>query len=613
MVEDKILKTMQRQLDDVLRSYKEKMVKKHGIVFFPLLLSVNYRQNDKHDYTSSNGGLIKDNKKREGILTVEARIFDLNHPELGHSTGYSTENVSIEYNARNLGRVMRNCFNTSILHACNLYLEAMSGELDSRDIKLNKLSKEDPVNFEENEKKLQIDHKSLVDILNKSTNRIFSGDEIVDNAIADFSYLKSDRRYISIENLVDNPKDLENMKTQKSAVKTSEVFTYTNLAVQFDDIEGRTLKHYVSFANLTMKNPDDEKIISGATERLNKIVQETKNAEIQDSGYYKIIFGGHATGTLFHEAIAAHMLSGQYIKDNESTVFKDKIGKKVLPLFISIEDDPTLDGEWGSYKIDEEGVFSKKAVLVENGVLKEYLHDRSTAAHFSEEDKRLKSNGHSRCDVSIEDVDEDESEPEPRASNIIVKNAIILPKEELFKRAVSDCKAEGDDYFLFVPNAYMGQVEVEDGGLELDRDSMVMYRVYFEKVDDNVAAKFKMEDLRFVPVTSAKILGTPYSVLNKIKAMGGEMETSIGFCGSDSGWVRIAEQAPMAYGEVEVEKLGGETNPMRLIDREDSNGEEDENLETLIDEQKEEHRKNEEEKKLDKKEEKEEKPKEEKK
>lgn len=577
MVEDKILDYMQRQILGVMRSYKAKPITQNGITFYPQLLSINYRQNRENNYSSVNGGLVDiiEGKMDCGIR-VEVRMVDLNHLDNGNSTMYFENKVPIEYNPRNFGAFIRDCFDTAIIHACNHYLEEMSKQITSRDIKLEKLSKEEPVVFEEPERKIEFNKQDIIEFLNSSSGKLFRTDKMVDSATTKYGSLESIRRYVSIENILDenSKNDIEQIKMQKSVIKTSEARTWFVEAIELDDAEGRHLEYTTSLTNATFVNPDEKKSAQKITEELVDLINKIKCSAVQESGFYKIIFGGAATGTLFHEAIAAHLLSAKYIMENESTVFKDKLGKKVLPKFISVHDKPNLEGGWGSYKFDEEGIPAQDIVLVENGILKSYLFDRSSAAFFSK-DTEIKSNGHSRINHSMKPDDEEEM-PEPRCSNIVVETSGLLTKEELFKMAVADCMRDGDSYFLFVPRASVGEVDIEEGDITISRDSLWMYQVHFEKADLN---NFRIDDLVFTPVTSAKIIGTPYSVLNMIKAMGGETGVDVGMCGSTSGWVPVQSNAPMAYGMAEIEKIGGETNPKRLIDREDEAKEEGEKKE----------------------------------
>ncbi len=73
-----------------------------------------------------------------------------------------------------------------------------------------------------------------------------------------------------------------------------------------------------------------------------------------------------------------------------------KLGKEVLPTFISVADDPTMTSfgnTWlsGSYQFDDEGQKARRVQLIDEGVLMTFLMSRLPIASFSA------SNGHGRA------------------------------------------------------------------------------------------------------------------------------------------------------------------------------------------------------------------------
>ena len=88
-----------------------------------------------------------------------------------------------------------------------------------------------------------------------------------------------------------------------------------------------------------------------------------------------------ATGVVFHE-IFGHRIEGQREKrENEGQTFREKIGQKVLPEFLSVHADPTARKLGplelaGYYKFDNEGVKARRVTIVENGILKNFLMSR---------------------------------------------------------------------------------------------------------------------------------------------------------------------------------------------------------------------------------------------
>ncbi len=101
------------------------------------------------------------------------------------------------------------------------------------------------------------------------------------------------------------------------------------------------------------------------------------SAKKAPGGRMPVIISSEAGGTMIHEAIG-HGLEADLVQQGLS-VFSDKIGQKVASPTITIIDDSTLSGKRGSFAFDDEGVNSQKTVLVENGILKGYMHSRLTS------------------------------------------------------------------------------------------------------------------------------------------------------------------------------------------------------------------------------------------
>jgi predicted Zn-dependent protease len=79
-----------------------------------------------------------------------------------------------------------------------------------------------------------------------------------------------------------------------------------------------------------------------------------------------------AAGVVFHEAVGHRLEGERQIDDDEGQTFKEKVGKKIIPDFLSIIDDPSkksFNGThlMGYYPFDDQGVPGEKTVLVENG------------------------------------------------------------------------------------------------------------------------------------------------------------------------------------------------------------------------------------------------------
>lgn len=98
------------------------------------------------------------------------------------------------------------------------------------------------------------------------------------------------------------------------------------------------------------------------------------------AGKFPVIFHPSITGLLTHEAIghnaeADHVLNG-------TSIIEGKLGTKIASDLVTIIDDSTIPGKWGSFNYDSEGTPGARRVLIENGVLKGYMHSLETAARM---------------------------------------------------------------------------------------------------------------------------------------------------------------------------------------------------------------------------------------
>ncbi len=82
-------------------------------------------------------------------------------------------------------------------------------------------------------------------------------------------------------------------------------------------------------------------------------------------------------GVLFHEA-CGHCLEADFIT-NGSSAYANLVGERVGPDLLTAVDDGTIPGRRGSIRFDDEGTPSQKTVLIENGILKEYMWDLTEA------------------------------------------------------------------------------------------------------------------------------------------------------------------------------------------------------------------------------------------
>ena len=91
----------------------------------------------------------------------------------------------------------------------------------------------------------------------------------------------------------------------------------------------------------------------------------------------EVVLGPGWPGILLHEAIG-HGLEGDFNRKGTSA-FSGLMGSKVAASGVTVVDDGTLNGRRGSLTIDDEGTPSRRTVLIEDGILVGYMHDRMNA------------------------------------------------------------------------------------------------------------------------------------------------------------------------------------------------------------------------------------------
>lgn len=98
------------------------------------------------------------------------------------------------------------------------------------------------------------------------------------------------------------------------------------------------------------------------------------------AGEMEVVMSAGESGILLHEAIG-HAFEADFNR-KKTSIFSDKMGKKIAESFINIYDDGTLLSNRGALNIDDEGNPTEKTPLVREGILTSYIHDRISANFY---------------------------------------------------------------------------------------------------------------------------------------------------------------------------------------------------------------------------------------
>lgn len=97
-----------------------------------------------------------------------------------------------------------------------------------------------------------------------------------------------------------------------------------------------------------------------------------------------VIVGPEVAGITAHESCghpfeADRILGREAAQAGESFVNPDMVGHTVGTALVNIAEDPTIEGSYGFYRYDDEGVKAKKRLLIKEGKINEFLSNRETA------------------------------------------------------------------------------------------------------------------------------------------------------------------------------------------------------------------------------------------
>ncbi|MCH1490845.1 MAG: TldD/PmbA family protein [Ilumatobacteraceae bacterium] len=107
------------------------------------------------------------------------------------------------------------------------------------------------------------------------------------------------------------------------------------------------------------------------------------------SGQLPVVIAQGTGGVLFHEA-CGHGLEADHIAKGAS-VYAGRVGELVASPLVTLVDDGTVDGEWGTRSFDDEGQPTRRNVLIEDGVLVDYMWD-----HIRARDEQRSPSGNGR-------------------------------------------------------------------------------------------------------------------------------------------------------------------------------------------------------------------------
>jgi TldD protein len=241
------------------------------------------------------------------------------------------------------------------------------------------------------------------------------------------------------------------------------------------------------------------------------------DARESPAGEMPVVLAPGDSGILLHEAVG-HGLEADFNRKGTSN-YSGRIGQKVAAELCTVVDDATLPGSWGSINVDDEGTVPGRTVLIENGVLRGYLHDRHSALHFA-----VPPSGNGRRESF-------RSHPLPRMTNTLLLNGPHHPEEILrsVRRGIYAARFGG------------GQVDISNGDFVFSLTEC--YRIE----DGRITATLK----------GVNLVGNGPQIMNRVTMLGDDMGVSDGIwtCGKDGQSVPVGVGCPTV--KIEAMTVGG--------------------------------------------------------
>ncbi len=231
------------------------------------------------------------------------------------------------------------------------------------------------------------------------------------------------------------------------------------------------------------------------------------------AGEMTVVLGAGSSGILLHEAIG-HGLEADFNRKGIS-IYADKLGQRIAPKGVTVVDDGTLPYARGTINTDDEANPAEKTVLIEDGILKSYLHDEISAKHY-----KVAPTGSGRRESFRSPV-------LPRMRATYMENGAFTPEE-----IIASVKTG-----IYCSTFSNGQVQIGAG-------DFAFYVRHGYLIEDGKLTR---------PIKDVNIIGNGPKVLETVQMVGNDLQIDIGgwTCGKDGQSVPVSQGMPT----VKVDKL----------------------------------------------------------
>ncbi len=228
------------------------------------------------------------------------------------------------------------------------------------------------------------------------------------------------------------------------------------------------------------------------------------------SGELPVVLAGGSGGILFHEACGHGLEADHIVKD--ASVYVGQVGQLVASPLVTLVDDGTVGGEWGNFAVDDEGYAPARNVLIENGVLTDYMWDYLRAR---KEGRASSGNGRRQTYRDL---------PMVRMTNTFIMDGADDADEIVAQTPTG----------VYVAKLGGGQVNTTTGDFVF-----------------GTTEAYLIENGRLTePLRDANLIGNGPEVLRRIDAVAGDFAMTPGTCGKDG------QSVPVGCGQATLRITG---------------------------------------------------------
>jgi len=492
------------------------------------LYFLSYRAIDTrgHSMSASLGALLGSDPSHSRGLDVEARVgtpkLDSTHQIRGafeFGAEPSSATLPLENDPDSIRAAAWRATDRAFKSAQERFLKVTTNEsvkVEAEDTS-DDFSLAPPASYEEPLVALELDVKEWEDRLRRLSAMFAANERILDSSLA-------------LEAQAENRFYLNNEGTRLQFGRTA---FRVMLSADTKADDGMDLSLFDSFEAPDAAHLPDEATIAAAVTQMIARLEALRAAPIVEPWAGPAIIMNRACGVFFHE-IFGHRIEGHRQKDvEEGQTFTKKVNTSIMPEFLTVYDDPTLDkfGETflnGRFQYDDEGVVAQRVTLVDKGILKNFLMSRSPIENFPT------SNGHGRCSAGYPVVS--------RQGTLLVEASQRVPFAKLREMLLEEIKKQNKPYGYVFHDISGGFTTTQRSGPQ----AFKVIPLFVERV---------YPDGKTEVVRGVDLVGTPLASITKIVAASDDDAVFNGMCGAESGWVPVSAVAPsVLVTEMEIEK-----------------------------------------------------------